>query len=57
MIKRFKVWNDWRKRNLNGILHHLFVLFGIIESPTFNAAYHMYDVDLTEIFHKEYKGN
>lgn len=35
MKERFKDWNKWRKDNLNGKLHQLLVLFGIIKSPTF----------------------
>lgn len=35
MINRFKLWNRWRKRNLNGFIYHICVLFGIIHSPTF----------------------
>lgn len=35
MIKRFKKWNEWRKHNLNGPLHHFLVLIGFIKSPTF----------------------
>ena len=35
-IKRFKKWNKWRKHCLNGVLHKVLVLFGVIESPTFS---------------------
>lgn len=28
-------WNRWRKRNANGHLHHILVLLGVVESPTF----------------------
>ena len=35
MIKRIKLWNIWRKRNLNSKLYKLFVLLGFIKSPTF----------------------
>ena len=28
-------WSYWRKRNVNGTLHHILVLFGIVKSPTF----------------------
>lgn len=34
-IARLKRWNRWRKVNANGWIYHLFVLFGIIHSPTF----------------------
>jgi hypothetical protein len=32
---RIERWLEWRKVNLNGHLHHLFVLFKIIRSPSF----------------------
>lgn len=35
MIDHIRRWNIWRKNNLNGPIHKLFVLFGIIHSPTF----------------------
>ena len=28
-------WNRWRKRNVNGRLHHILVLLGVVKSPTF----------------------
>lgn len=34
-IENFKLWNEWRKNCLNGRAHNLFVLLGIIVSPTF----------------------
>ena len=34
MIRHIKVWNAWRKRNLNGKLHKVLVLLGLIKSPT-----------------------
>lgn len=35
MVKRFKLWNRWRKNSLNNWTHKLLVLFGLVESPTF----------------------
>lgn len=34
LIKHFRRWNIWRKRNLNGRLYKILVLFGITKSPT-----------------------
>ena len=34
-IKRFKLWNHWRKRSLDGKMYKVLVLFGISHSPTF----------------------
>ena len=28
-------WNYWRKRNVNGRLHHILVLLGVVKSPMF----------------------
>lgn len=35
LIRHIRKWNYWRKRNTNGRLHHVLVLFGIVKSPTF----------------------
>ncbi len=35
MIRRVKLWNEWRKRNCNNKLHKLLVLMGMVKSPTF----------------------
>ena len=38
MNKEFvATWRRWRKRNLNGWVHQLLVLFKIIKSPTLEA--------------------
>ena len=34
LIRHFRRWNIWRKYNVNGTLHHILVLFGIVYSPT-----------------------
>ena len=34
LIKHFRRWNIWRKRNCNGRLHKILVLFGVTKSPT-----------------------
>lgn len=36
LIDYFKCWNEWRKGNLNGTLHHILVLIGLVDSPTFD---------------------
>lgn len=36
MIRRFKLWNEWRKNCLNGHLHKFLVLIGLVRSPTFH---------------------
>lgn len=33
----FRLWNRWRKRNLNGSVYKLLVLFGLVHSPTFDS--------------------
>lgn len=38
IIRHIKRWNIWRKKNTNGKLHHILVLFGIIKSPTFASV-------------------
>lgn len=47
-------WNDWRKHNLNGRLHHFLVLIGFIKSPTF-GCYRLYEgkaktVDVSKMY-------
>lgn len=34
MTKHIKRWNTWRKRNTNGILYKILVLFKIVKSPS-----------------------
>ena len=34
-MKRFKLWNEWRKHNMDGPLHHFLVLIGFVKSPSF----------------------
>ena len=34
LIRHIRRWNIWRKRNINGPLHHILVLFGLVKSPT-----------------------
>ena len=38
IITYFQRWNKWRKRNLNGKLHHILVLIGLANSPTFDMT-------------------
>lgn len=37
LIKYFKKWNYWRKRNMNGRFYKFFVLIKLAKSPTFAA--------------------
>ena len=39
IITWVKVWNDWRKHNLNGRLHKFLVLIRVVHSPTFDIEY------------------
>lgn len=41
MLKRFIIWNYWRKNNLNTKLHKLLVLFNLTNSPTFDSIYQL----------------
>lgn len=34
MINHIRRWNIWRKRCLNGPIHKILVLFGVIKSPS-----------------------
>ena len=43
MINRIKIWNVWRKKNLNNKFYKILVLFGIAISPTFEVLAATYD--------------
>lgn len=34
MLNHIRRWNIWRKRCLNGPIHKILVLFGVIKTPT-----------------------
>lgn len=34
MLDHIRRWNIWRKRNVNGPIHKILVLFGVNKSPT-----------------------
>lgn len=38
IITYFQRWNKWRKHNLNGKRHHILVLLGLANSPTFDMT-------------------
>lgn len=38
LIKHVKRWNKWRKGSLNSWWWKLGVLFGLVDSPTFNLT-------------------
>ena len=37
--ERFKIWNYWRKRTINGKFYQFCVLIGLAHSPSFEAEY------------------
>lgn len=39
MIKHYKKWKKWRKRNTNGKFYQLLVLIGLVHSPSFDFWY------------------
>lgn len=39
MIKHYKKWQNWQKRNNNDKFYQLLVLFGLMHSPSFEALY------------------
>lgn len=41
MLKRFIIWNYWRKNNLNTKFHKLLVLVNLFSSPTFDSIYQL----------------
>ena len=45
LINHIRRWNIWRKHNGNSWLHKLFVLFGIIHSPTMHMVWLPEEVD------------
>lgn len=38
MLSYLRRWNYWRKRNRNGFIHKLLVLFNLKESPTLSMT-------------------
>lgn len=57
MINHIRRWNIWRKHCLNGSIHKMLVLFGVIHSPTF--SYTLLPNETNEIvkeFQKALKG-
>lgn len=54
LIKHFKRWNKWRKRNTNSRFYKLLVLLGICKSPT--LAYTLTDKEERE-FHRALIGS
>lgn len=43
-MNRFKLWNKWQKRSLNGPLYKLLVLLGLVHSPTFEMQCLLADI-------------
>jgi len=38
IFNHLKIWNKWRKHNLNSKFHKFLVLIGFIYSPTYNVV-------------------
>ena len=51
---RLKLWNEWRKANVNSKLHQFAVLFNLIPSPTFEMFISSNAYKLTETEFKRY---
>ena len=39
MIKRYKKWKKWRRRNINGRFYQFLILIGLMHSPSFEYWY------------------
>lgn len=39
MLNHIRRWNIWRKRNLNGPIYKILVLFGVTKSPTMASVW------------------
>lgn len=37
--RRYKQWKRWARTNTNGKLYQIAVLFGVLNSPTFETMY------------------
>lgn len=55
LIEHVKVWNHWRKHNMNSWLYKLGVLFGFVKSPTFFIEFIFEDYDKELIRPKFYE--
>lgn len=54
--KHIRRWNIWRKRNVNGPVHKLKVLFGITKSPTLATVYLPEEAEQITNFFEKIKG-
>ena len=39
MLKHYKKWKKWRRRNINSLFYQLLVLIGLVHSPYFDFWY------------------
>lgn len=45
LINHIRIWNEWRKKSLNSRRYKLKVLFGLVNSPTFQLIKHSYRIN------------
>ena len=48
LSRHIRRWNYWRKRNVNGRLHHILVLLGVVKSPTFAFTLLPEEIDILD---------
>ena len=57
MFDHIRRWNIWRKRCLNGPIHKILVLFGVIKSPTMILVMLPKEKqEMMDAFHRSLKG-
>ena len=57
MLDHIRRWNIWRKRCLNGPIHKILVLFGMIKSPTMILVMLPKEKqEMMDAFHRSLKG-
>ena len=57
MLDHIRRWNIWRKCCLNGPIHKILVLFGVIKSPTMASVWlPEEEKEIMEAFQRSLKG-
>ena len=57
MLDHIRRWNIWRKHCLNGPIHKILVLFGVIKSPTMASVWlPEEEKEIMEAFQRSLKG-
>lgn len=57
MLDHIRRWNIWRKRCLNGPIHKILVLFGVIKSPSMRLTMLPEEKqEMMDAFHRSLKG-